>query len=112
MWLSVFIAVVLHLVGIVHSAAVAGCTDLPSWTFSDVVKSGRDAVGTSGSASIKVTNNKTNTTDTLKCTSLVAGYRCQFNGTPTDKDLKITLQFQMEVLIVSVEGDLTCNGSS
>src|SRR3569833_865078 len=110
--MSDFIAIDIHIIKIIHSAQVAGCTDLSSGTFSDVVKSGRDAVGTSGSASIKVTNNKTNTTDSLKCSSLVAGYRCQFFFIPTDKDLKITLQFQMEVLIVSVEGDLTCNGSS
>jgi hypothetical protein len=106
---AVIAAAFLALAGLVASAPLDDCSKLPSWTIKDVNITSRDTVGNDGRATFTFVNNLTQASDTVTC-SLVANYRCEINGVPSEKSVKINIQSMMETLYVSVEQTQTCEG--
>lgn len=100
--------ILLPFAGLVGAAELADCK-LPTWTIKDVKISSYDSVGRNGTASFTFTNNMTGKSDSLNCT-LVANYRCEIDGTPSESSLKINLQSQTGVLYVFVAQNQTCDG--
>jgi hypothetical protein len=89
----------------------ASCDKLPSWTIKDLSIKSRDEVGSSGSASFTLGYDLTGKTDKLSCT-LVANYRCEIDGTPSDKSIILNLQTQMQQVYISISQSITCDGKT
>jgi len=53
----------------------------------------------------------TGKTDSLTC-SLVANYRCEIDGTPTDQGVRINLQIQTGVARMSIGETISCDGGA
>jgi len=97
--------------GLTGLAFAVDCSKTPSWTVKDFKLNSRDEVGSAGKASFSFTDNLSGKTDALSCT-LVANYRCQFDGTPSDPNVTINIQAMMEVLYFSVSQKLACDGGA
>lgn len=87
--------------------AADNCTDFPTWTIKNFETSTSDSVGNSGKASFTLINSLTNTSDDLTCV-LVANYRCEIAGTPSDKNLSIIIAIRSAALTVSLDQTLDC----
>ena len=109
--ISSIVFVVLSLASLAWSSETVSCSKNPSWTIKNLSIKSRDEVGSAGKAVFSFTDNLTGKTDALTCT-LVANYRCQFDGTPSDPSITINIQANMEVLFVSVSQKVTCDGAA
>jgi len=109
--ISFLVVLVLGLASLALSSNAADCGKLPSWTIKDLKINSRDEVGSAGKAVFSFTDNQTGKSDALSCT-LVANYRCQFDGTPSDPAVTINIQAMMEVMYISVTKKLTCDGAA
>jgi len=109
---SLFVAVLgLGFAALGSSSEAANCSATPSWTIKDLNIKSRDEVSAAGRAVFSFTDNVTNKTDSLSCT-LIANYRCQFDGTPSDPTITINIQAMMEVMYISVTQKLTCGSTT
>ena len=63
-----------------------------------------------GNASFAITNNLTNTTETIRC-SLRANYVCEVHGTPGYDSLQIWLQINLDVARFTLNQSLVCSNA-
>ena len=105
---SVLASVLLHFVGLVLSLDTNACDNPPTWVIEDLNIKTLDEVGSSGSASFNLTNSMTGKTDSLTC-ALVANYRCEIDGTPSDQDVRINMQIQTDVARMSISETMHCD---
>ncbi len=92
-------------------ASANGCDTLPSWTIKDLTLKSHDAVGSGGTASLTIANSATGKSEAVTC-ALIANYRCEIDGTPSDKSLTITLQSNIDVVFVWINEKFTCGGKT
>lgn len=119
MLLSLVTLTMLHLAGGLVLSALAQTTPaddcsklpVPSWTISNLKIQSRDTVGNTGTAAFTLTYGLTGKSDALNC-SLVANYRCEIDGPPGNKNLKVNLQVQNDVAYFSLSEQLSCDNSS
>lgn len=100
--------VLLLLGGVALSVRAAdNCTEFPTWTIKDFETSTSDSVGNTGKASFTLINSLTKTSEALTCV-LIANYRCEIAGTPSDKNLSIIIAIRSAALTVSLDQTLDC----
>ncbi|KAK3293730.1 uncharacterized protein B0H64DRAFT_219011 [Chaetomium fimeti] len=100
---------------LVEDAAPAcsnGATIEDLWLVTQVnVTNSNDALVEPGSASWTITNTFTNVTERLTC-SLLAGYRCEMDGTPEDDSFHIWLQINLNVASFTFNQTLPCGSEA
>ncbi len=82
-----------------------------AWTVKDFNVTYGLEVRTGASASFTIINNATSKSDDLTC-QLRANSRCEFVGTPSDEGLHIYIQTTIDLLLITVNDTISCNGET
>ena len=82
------------------------CT-LPTWTFGNFTALSNENIQIGGRADFTLSNSLTNKTDKITC-PLRANYRCNINGIPSDKSVKIDIQVNLNVATLVIDHKVYC----